>query len=112
MALHTKVWPLSSHITRLAATSSVESSKEAPVLYGAIAQTKPKHVQISNVVTMMLIKSPSTVVGITATFLLLDAVAVAMRFAARRGRSQPLHADDWLSFAALVGDALRVHIFV
>lgn len=51
---------------------------------------------------LMPTQSPATVVGVTAALLVLDIVAVALRFIARRTRSQSLKADDWLSFVALL----------
>jgi hypothetical protein len=51
---------------------------------------------------LMATQGPGVVVGITAMMLAFDFAAVAMRFKARRVRSQPLKADDWLALFALV----------
>jgi hypothetical protein len=57
---------------------------------------------------LMATQSPTTVLVVTAVMLALDIVAVALRIAARRQRRQPLLADDWFCFLALV--CCNIHI--
>ncbi|EAT90901.2 hypothetical protein SNOG_01252 [Parastagonospora nodorum SN15] len=51
---------------------------------------------------LMATQSPTTVVVVTAVMLALDIIVVFLRVVARKQRRQPLKADDWFCFIALV----------
>lgn len=51
---------------------------------------------------LMATQSPTTVVAVTALMLALDIIVVFLRVMARKQRLQPLKADDWFCFIALV----------
>lgn len=50
----------------------------------------------------MPIPGPAAIYGSIIPLLILDVIAVAARFYARRQRRQPLKIDDWLTLPALV----------
>lgn len=50
----------------------------------------------------MDIPGPAAILGSVIPLLLLDVLAVSLRFYARRKRRQPLQIDDWLTIPALI----------
>ena len=50
----------------------------------------------------MDIPGPAAILGSVIPLLLLDVLAVLLRFYARRKRRQPLQIDDWLTIPALI----------
>ncbi|KAF2009397.1 hypothetical protein BU24DRAFT_473538 [Aaosphaeria arxii CBS 175.79] len=63
---------------------------------------------------LMATQSPTTMVCTAMVMLFVDTIAVSMRFKARRMKSQPFKADDWLSLLALalaIGlDVVLIHV--
>lgn len=56
-------------------------------------------------VAIMIIHAPSvpTIIGALSFMLLLNVLAIFLRFYARRGLGQRLQADDWLMIPAIIG---------
>ena len=55
----------------------------------------------------MTFVNPKSTLAIGILFLLLDIIAVGVRFFVRRRHNAQLKADDWLCFGALVRKLLR-----
>ena len=53
----------------------------------------------------MIIHAPSvpTIIGVLTFLLVLDVIAVVLRFYTRRGLRQKLQADDWLMVPIVIG---------
>ncbi|CAI6336764.1 unnamed protein product [Periconia digitata] len=67
-----------------------------------LALNSPILSSISRMAYYLGVPSPATIIGTLTSLLILDILAVALRFVVRKSRKQRLQADDWLTIPALI----------